>query len=93
MVSWITSNGAGDVRQKSHEQRHRRRTICFVKIVNGTGVLQYVFWIWAKKKIGYLIGRELRAGYINAKMSAKKNVKITADVWQKTCPTVKKAYE
>ena len=43
-------------------------------------------------KCGELIARVLRAGYINANVSAKKNVKITADVQQKTWATVKKAY-
>ena len=44
MVSWITSNGAGDVRQKSHEQRRWGRTICFVKIVNGAGTTSIFFF-------------------------------------------------
>ena len=43
-----TSNGAGDVRPKSHEQRRRRRTICFVKIVNGAGATS-TFFLSAKK--------------------------------------------
>ena len=43
-VSEITSNGTADVRPISHEQRHRRRTICFVRSLNESVVLQYVFF-------------------------------------------------
>ena len=42
-VSWITSNGAADVLHISHEQRHRRRTITFVEIVNGAGATSTFF--------------------------------------------------
>ena len=31
------------MRQKSHEQRHRRRIIDFVKTLNATGVIQHFF--------------------------------------------------
>ena len=48
MVSWITSNGAGDVRQKSNEQRRWGRTICFVKIVNGAGATSVFFLVVRK---------------------------------------------
>jgi hypothetical protein len=44
-------------------------------------------------KFGTLIGRELRAGYINAKVLAKKkNVKIAADQKQKSWGALKSAY-
>ena len=42
-VSCIMSNGAADVLHISREQRHRRRTICFVKIVNGAGATSTFF--------------------------------------------------
>ena len=78
-VSCITSNGAADVLHISREQRRRRRTICFVKIVNATGDLQYVF-IRGENRI--------RTKGITASSSADDEtdfcfVKITADVRQK----------
>ena len=42
MVSRIMSNGAADVPKISKSQRDWGRTIGFVNILNGSGVLQYV---------------------------------------------------
>ena len=39
----ITNNATADVRHISHEQRHRRPTICFDEIVNGTGATSTFF--------------------------------------------------
>ena len=43
-VSKISSNATADVVSISHDQRHRRRTLCFVRILNESGVLSYVFY-------------------------------------------------
>ena len=43
-ISRISSNGAADVRSISHEQRRRRRTIRFVKIINATADVQHFFF-------------------------------------------------
>ena len=44
-ISRISSNGAADVRSISHEQRRRRRTIRFVKSINGTADVQFFFFL------------------------------------------------
>ena len=51
MVSRITSNGAADVPQISKSPRDRRRTIGFVKTLNGTGVLHYVLLKGRKRRL------------------------------------------
>ena len=80
MLSWIASNGTADVPHISHEQRHRRRTIRFVRIVNETGARSIFFirgekWVWAldRARASRLINRREWRG-------EKKNVKTAADV-------------
>ena len=82
MVSWITSNGAGDVRQKSHEQRRWGRTICFVKIVNGAGATS-MFFLEEKN-----MGRPLKFA-VDKLTRMVQIVKIAADVRQRACAALR----
>ena len=81
MVSWITSNGAGDVRQKSHEQRRWGRTICFVKIVNGAGATSMFFF--EEKNMG--AAKEFA---VDKSTHMVQIVKIAADVRQSPCASL-----